>query len=227
VRRVVAGGDVASRIDGVADDVVIKVPPAVARAEAPTPGLRISTAVWAIWWKSAHRRAREARKKEDAGEKFEGIMEDSMAAIVASASALGGFAASIRKEVPDADLAFSKTKKTATEKKVFEIVKRAADLGGEGEAVLADLVRLFKLRDPLVHPDEELQEPVPHADRPDVRVSVETAAYSASNAELAAEIVYRIVRVCRDRAKPAASEFFEGRRILIAEGLEETSGADT
>lgn len=33
--------------------------------------------------------------------------------------------------------------------------------------------------------------------------------------------------MCRDRAKPAASEFFEGRRILIAEGLEETSGADT
>ncbi len=209
------------------DDVVVKPPSAEARADAPAPGIRISTAVWAIWWKSAHRRAREAREKEDAGEKFEGIMEDSMAAIVASASALGGFAASIRKEVPGADLEFSKTKQTATEKRVFEIVKRAADLGGEGDAVLADLVHLFRLRDPLVHPDEELQEPVPHTDRPDVRVSVETAAYSASDAELAAEVVDKVVRLCRERAKPAAAGFFAGRRILIAEGLGETSGAET
>jgi hypothetical protein len=210
-----------------ADDLVIKAPSAVARAEAPVPGIRISTAVWAIWWKSAHRCAREARRKEEASEKFEGIMEDSMAAIVASASALGGFAASIRKEVPDADVTFSKTKKTAPEKKVFEIVKRAADLGGERDSVLADLVRLFELRDPLVHPDEELQEPVPHTDRPDVRVSMETAAYSAGNAELAVKTVDKIIRLCRDRAKPAAADFFKGRRILIAEGLGETSGPDT
>src|SRR5689334_1223085 len=103
-------------------DVVIRVPPATAKVVAPVPSFRMSTALWILWWRLAREHAEASRVAvENNGGLLEEVMDGAMIAIVASASALGGFAASLRKEVPGVDRKF--TKGTPPEKKIFETLK--------------------------------------------------------------------------------------------------------
>ncbi|HUC00400.1 MAG TPA: hypothetical protein VMS11_11290 [Solirubrobacterales bacterium] len=180
----------------------------------------MSTAIWSTWWKIADEHAAEARREANRnGEMMGDVMEEAMVAIAAAASAVGGFAASIRlhSEVER----FDQAEEPSASWLVMETLKRASKLGPRTNHFQAEVKWLFNLRDPLVHPGEKMREPVPHMDRPDVQVSVESSSYSAANAERAVRLVRELVTACRASARPAAVAWFENRAILISMRLGE------
>jgi hypothetical protein len=200
------------------NDVVVKVPPAVARAEGGSATMKMSTAIWVAWWRIADEHAEAAREQADYhGELLGDVMHEAMVSIVASASALGGFAASIRRHSDIETPTFGRG--VPPEAKILETLKCAASLGSRTDWIGDELTWLFDLRDPLVHPGEELREPVQHLDQPKMLVSVESSRYSAKNAERGVNLIREVVRTCRDSPKPPTQAWFTDRVLLIGNRL--------
>jgi hypothetical protein len=182
-------------------------------ASAPGPTIKMSTAIWSTWWRIAEERATASAVAADRNEGFGEVMSEAMVAIVAAASALGGLAASVREHSETARVDFAEG--TPPEAKILETLKRGFSVGAKADEWYAELKWLFGLRDPLVHPIEALREPVPHPDRPEVRVSVEAADYSATNARKAVALVRDVVKTCCEHPKPAFRDWCEARAKLI------------
>lgn len=180
-----------------------------------SPRAEMAEAIWFDWLRIAVENAREARREEDERGRQGDWKARSMVAITAAAFALGGFAASLRRNSEIAK--FEQGDEPSAAWLITETVKRAAALGGKTNEVQAEVKWLFKLRDPLVHPGEEFRGAVRTYAFPDEQVSVETRDYCGGNAEKAARIALELVRLCFANPRPAAEAWFDLRKGLLDE----------
>lgn len=187
--------------------VTIKVPPAVARFSGVDPSVRMVTPVWVYWCEIAQEQTqlavRAARSNDPHGE-----LLASMVAIAAAAHALDGLYGSLKPMVGSAP------SDAARHRQVLELLKHGFAIGKKSHEWADEFEWLFELRDWAVHHGESDLEPVRHPTLP-TNVAPESAAYSATSAERAFELLRDVLRTCLRNPKPATREWAEVRLVHV------------